>query len=101
MTTRMPIRVAHGLVHVRRGEVPVRLLNPSAEPIIIHKGTQIATMEGSASRPLICTNGYGSKRTFNVEGVFGQRRLVHRCAKVVTKSHRWGEKFISLAPSRI
>ena len=45
VTTRMPIRVAHGLVHVRRGEVPVRLLNPSTEPIVIHKGTQIATME--------------------------------------------------------
>ena len=45
VTTRMPIKVAHGLVHVRRGEVPVRLLNPSTEPIIIHKGTQIATME--------------------------------------------------------
>ena len=46
MTTRMPIKVAHGLVvHVRRCEVPVRLLNPSTEPIIIHKGTQIATME--------------------------------------------------------
>ena len=41
----MSIRVAHGLVHVRRGEVPVRLLNPSTEPIVIHKGTQIATME--------------------------------------------------------
>ena len=44
-TTRMPIRVAHGLVHVRGDEVPVRLLNPSTEPIVIHKGTRIATME--------------------------------------------------------
>ena len=30
VNTRMPIKVAHGLVHVRRGEVPVRL-NPSTE----------------------------------------------------------------------
>ena len=44
---------------------------------------------GSASRTLICTNGYGSKQTVNIEGV---------CRQGLTDEEK---KFVSLTPSRV
>ena len=98
VTTRMPIRVAHGLVHVHRGEVPVGLMNPSTEPIGIHKGTQIATMEqvqpaelSSVQMPM-AANEQPTLRECSVREDLNN--IVQRCGG-------WGEKFISHAPSRI
>ena len=42
---RLQAVVASALVDPRTGQVPVRLLNPRAEPVKIRKGTQIATIQ--------------------------------------------------------
>ena len=42
---RSPIMVARAIVEPRGGEVPVRLLNPTDQPVTLHKGTQIATLD--------------------------------------------------------
>ena len=42
---RSPIMVARAVIEPRGGEVPVRLLNPTDQPVTLHKGTQIATLD--------------------------------------------------------
>ena len=41
----LPVRVARALVSATEKGVPLRLINPSTEMVVLHKGTQLATME--------------------------------------------------------
>ena len=88
----VPIRVAHGLVHVHGNEVPVRLLNPSTEPIVIHKGTQIATMEQvhpaelSSVRNAMPANEHSTLRDCSVREDLCS--IVQRCGQGLTDGEK-------------
>ena len=88
-TARMPIRVAHGLVHVRGDEVQVK---PSTEPIVIHKGTRIATMEQvhpaelSSVRTAMPANEHSTLRDCSVrEDLYS---TVQRCGQGLTDGEK-------------
>ena len=88
VTTRMPIRVAHGLVHVHRSEVPVRLLNRSTESIVIHKGTQIV----HPAEPLSSVQIAMAAREHSTQSKCSVREdlcsIVQRCGQGLTEGEK-------------
>ena len=44
-TKQLPVKIANGLVGSVCDQVPVRLLNPSPDRMVVYKGTKIATVE--------------------------------------------------------
>ena len=53
-TGRLPVKVARALVQPQGGMVPVCLLNPRPETVVVHKGTKIATLEPLEEQQEIC-----------------------------------------------
>ena len=50
-TKQLPVRIANGLVCTSSSQVPVRLLNPSSDCVVIYRGTKIATVEEVEPKP--------------------------------------------------
>ena len=48
------MKVARALVQPQGGMVPVRLLNPRPEMVVVHKGTKNATLEPLEEQQEIC-----------------------------------------------
>ena len=44
-STKLPVQAAWALVAPSASRIPVRLLNPSTQPVTVHKGTKIAFLE--------------------------------------------------------
>ena len=58
-STKLPVQAARALVAPSASRIPVRLLNPSTQPVTVHKGTKIAFLEeadGLVISPVLETN---------------------------------------------
>ncbi|KAL5505465.1 hypothetical protein EMCRGX_G006900 [Ephydatia muelleri] len=55
---RMGVLVAHALVCPANNAVPLRVLNPREEPVIVPKGTRIATLEALEREPQMMSSKY-------------------------------------------
>ena len=50
-TKQLPVKIANGLASSVCNQVPVRLLNPSPDSMVVYKGTKIATVEEIDEKP--------------------------------------------------
>ena len=52
-STKLPVQAAWALVAPSASRIPVQLLNPSTQPVTVHKGTKIAFLEEVVISPIL------------------------------------------------
>lgn len=71
------MNVANGLVSTNTSHVPVRLLNPSPDPLTVFKGTKVATVEEVDAGQQVVTTTQGTVSPHKRQLL---NELVERCA---------------------